>query len=149
MRRHRPENKVSTELNVTNLLDTTLVLLLAFMIVTPTLKSGVDLKLPEVDEKAQTPLEADPKKTLSISISKPLMEGLDPRVMVEEKQVDLGGLRDAINRKLITHPDVDVIIESDQSVSYGEFMKVLGVVKAAGIENIGLPTDPSKTEEKK
>ncbi len=141
MRRHRPEQRLNTELNVTNLLDTTLVLLLAFMIVTPTLQHGQNIDLPKVSGGES--IESDTNKTLSITLLKAKFEGASEQVLVDGLDAsDPNELRNKIRAKKAMIPTMDVIIESDKNVSYGRFMDVLAIVKEEGIENIGLPTEP-------
>ena len=79
-------------INVTSLLDITLVLLIAFMIVAPALNYGLDVRLPEVEA---TPVQTE-DKALVISVT---MKGRNDtlRLYVGQEVVDFNGLEEKLN----------------------------------------------------
>lgn len=143
MRRHRQDLQPMTEMNVTNLLDTAFILLMAFMIVAPAMKHGLELELPEV-----TASNIDSKKTLTVVILPPALEGGESRYFIEDRRLTLDELQGEIRRQKRIYPDLDVMIEGDANVPYGSFAKALAAIQRAGISNIGLMTDPEPTSEK-
>ncbi len=143
MKRRRREIEPLSDINVTNLLDTAFVLLMAFMIVAPSIKHGIELELPTVDAGTKT---MDKKKTVTIAIQKKISEGGTERIFVEDARLTPKELTELLVKRKQTFPEMDVIIECDKSVSYETFAQAVGAVKEAGIEDIGLPTLPPTQE---
>lgn len=129
-----------TEMNVTNLLDTAFILLMAFMIVAPAMKHGLELELPEV-----TAANIDSKKTLTVVILLPALRGGESRFYIDDRRLTLDEIQGEIQRQKKVYPDLDVMIEGDANVPYGSFVKALAAVQRAGIDNVGLMTDPEPT----
>ena len=137
MKRHRDEIKPISEMNVTNLLDTAFILLMAFMLVTPTINHGIELELPRVT--AQT---IDTSETVTISIrKKPSPDSLD-YIYFEGERVSLKQLGELLIEKKEAVPDIDVLIEADRGEEIDTLAKVFATVKSAGIEALGFATDP-------
>ena len=127
---------VKSDINVTPLVDVMLVLLIIMMIVAPLLQQGVSVKLPQAantsekpDTQDQTGLEIDSNKRLYLN-TVPVQTG-DLRRKVEEV---LEGKKDRI-----------VIIKADQDVEYSAVMDAMDELRASGIEDMGLITDPRRT----
>lgn len=144
MRRHRQELQPFTEMNVTNLLDTAFTLLMAFMIVAPSIKHGIDLEVPQTQGEI---IDKDETKTLTVVIKKGEGEAdriyiTDPAEEENAREVNLQELARDLELTRMTYPDLDVFLEADRNVTYDTFAKALGTIKATGIENIGLVTDP-------
>ena len=68
MKRHRQPLEIASDMNVTNLIDTSFILLITFMLVAPQLKHGIQLELPEV---VAPPMEQKSQKVWEISITSP------------------------------------------------------------------------------
>jgi biopolymer transport protein TolR len=125
-----------SEINVTPLVDVMLVLLIIFMITAPMLTAGLDVDLPN----ARAPmLDVDDEKLL-LTITK------DQQVYLGEAQVPQGRLEEALrsNRKL--QIDQAVYVHADESVPYGFVVQVFALIREAGIEKVGLVTDPLGSE---
>jgi len=127
---------VKSDINVTPLVDVMLVLLIIMMIVAPLLNSGIPVRLPvatytteKPDTQDQTVLAIDSQKRLYLN-TVPVMAG-DLRRRVEEV---LEGKKDRI-----------VIIKADQDVEYSAVMDAMDELRASGIEDMGLITDPRQT----
>lgn len=125
-----------TEMNVTNLLDTAFVLLMAFMIVGPSIKHGLKLDLPEA---AGTTLE--PGKAFTIGIEPNPDGGGEPKVIADGERIEIAEIIPLLKAKKSSKPDLDVTLEIDRNVTYDYVMKIISAVKAAGIEVIDLPTE--------
>lgn len=139
MRRHRRDLAPIAQINLTSLLDVTFVLLIAFIIVAPTLKYGVEVDLPTLREGAP-PLEQDQANVVTITVPKPRggVEEIwvdDRRVTLEELEARLRAQREARGRT----PAVE--IEADREVAYETFVRVVAAVRRAGIESVGLPVE--------
>lgn len=125
-----------SEINVTNLVDVVLVLLIIFMLTAPFLQGGIDLDLPKADAQ---PL--------------PTNEGLvisafpDKSVLVDDRSVKLEDLEAHLR---IVHPagtKTPVYLRADQNLPYGFIVQLMAIMNKAGLENIGLVSEPL-TEEK-
>jgi len=136
MKRHRRSLEIISNINITNLLDTAFILLIAFMIVAPTLKSGIPVTLPKVE--APTMIE-DVDDSITITISKSEIESVSDRLYIDEKtRVDLEELEDILKMKREANPDLAVLIRTDSEADAGTFVKVVGVVTRLGIENFDI-----------
>jgi biopolymer transport protein TolR len=145
MRRHRQELQPFTEMNVTNLLDTAFTLLMAFMIVAPSIKHGIDLEMPQTSGQI---IDKDETKTITVIIES-AEEGGEDRVYIEDpdegdkaRRVSLEELSSDLERQKMTYPQLDVFLEVDRRVTYETFAKTLGTIKRSGIEDVGLVTEP-------
>lgn len=143
--RRRPTVQPIASINLTSLLDVTFVLLLSFMIVAPTLKSGLTLDLPKVEEsETLTPK----RKNFTIVLKKPNRPGLAVRIYLDEERLDdfkhLRRKLEDLHRRY--SPDLDILVEADRLIPCETLLKVLAVTKDVGIDSIGVVTEP---EEKK
>jgi len=128
-------------INLTSLLDVTFMLLLAFMIVAPALKSGLNMELPQIAE----PDTLSQQKSFTISIKKPEEADLPVRVYFEGKRVDLDELREELATRRASHGSkMDILIEADRTVACQDLFKVFSITQKAGISNIGIPVEPEK-----
>lgn len=135
--RHWQVLKPVTEMNVTNLLDTAFVLLMAFMVVAPSVKHGIEIEVPVVVDAPAM----ESTRAVTIAIEKRgegsagewinlVIDGKGLRVTFEE-------LRDRlIDRKRI-FPTMDVIFEIDKGVTFETIAPAMNAVRAAGIEVMG------------
>jgi len=139
MKRRRDEVKPMNEINVTNLLDTVFVLLMAFMVVAPASQHGVDLDLPVV---AGETMEHD--KTLIVTVAKPSLEGGEVKIVVEDLRYTYEDLAKFLEEKKAKTPELEIIVEVDRDVRAEDLLRTVTAIKNAGINNIGLPTLPSE-----
>jgi len=125
-----------SQINVTPLVDVMLVLLVIFMVTAPILQQGVAINLPKVRAVA---LEGEDQQLVVAVNSKGDIYLNDTQIPLPE----LGGKLQAI---LKTRPDRQVYLRADQNVRYGEVMRVIAAVKGAGIERLGMVTEPPSEE---
>lgn len=119
-------------------MDVTFNLLIAFMIVAPTLKHGIKLELPQI---AASNLK--PKDSVMIVIRKAPEKGEEERVYVDDKRTSLEELGETISALYEKNPEIDILIEADKTVSYEIVARVLYTVQRAGVEGVGLVTEPA------
>lgn len=124
LNRHAP----IAEINMTPMVDIMLVLLIIFMVAAPMLTSGVPIELPESEAAA---LAAD-KEPLSITIT---TEG---KVFIQDAEVAMEDLVTKLTALSENGFKQKIFIRGDESVAYGEFMRVIGHINAAGFKSIGL-----------
>ena len=129
---------LSSEINVTPLVDVVLVLLIIFMVVTPMLQKGVPVNLPVTDAPEATP---DTEKQLQISVKADGSVYLGPNV-VRKDQVETA-LKEIFQRT----PDREVAVKGDRLVKYGEVIDVLKACRDVGFNDVGLISQPKKTGE--
>lgn len=140
MRRHRQDLQPLTEMNVTNLLDTAFILLMAFMIVAPTIKTGILIDLPIVEPSEQL----DSPKPMTVTIEKAKTAGGSDVITFDQRRVDFADLEKALVEKQKKLSDLDIIMEIDKGVNWNTVAEALGAVQSAGIDNVGFRTEPPK-----
>jgi biopolymer transport protein TolR len=127
---------LSSEINVTPLVDVCLVLLIIFMVVTPMLQKGVQINLPVTDEPEKTP---DTDKQLQISVKADGTVYLGPNVVRKEQvQSEL----EAIHSKT---PDREIAVKGDRLVKYGDVLDVLKACREVGFNDVGLISQPKNS----
>jgi len=121
-----------SEINLTSLVDVVLVLLIIFMLTAPFIQAGIKVKLPKA--KSTVIKETD---GVVIAITR---EG---EVYLDNEPVEKEDLADAL-RNLKLAGEERVFVRADEGVPYGIVMKVVGNVKGAGIDEVGLITEIKK-----
>ena len=124
---------VKSDINVTPLVDVMLVLLIIMMIVAPLLQQGVPVTLPRAINTAEKP-ETQDQTVVAITA--------DKRFFVNAVQIQAGDLRRRIEDVLESKKERIVIIKADEDVEYGTVMEAMDELRASGIEDMGLITDP-------
>jgi len=133
----RKKEDVNAEPNVVPLCDVLLVLLIIFMVVTPLVQKGVDLKLPTASNTIEMPDNPD----VVLFIKK------DGTLFVNEQIVDeRNPLQILLEDAMMQASDKKLYLKADQDLAFGEIVEIIGSMKNAGIEDIGIITD-KKTEE--
>ena len=118
-------------INVTPLVDITLVLLIIFMVTaTFVTEQGLKVTLP----KAAT-AEMPPTPALTVTVGK----GGQMRLM--KLTVDMAGLKANLENEVKLDPNVKVLIKADKDLTYGEVAAVLDTVKSAGVDRCALAMD--------
>jgi biopolymer transport protein ExbD len=128
---------IKSDINVTPLVDVMLVLLIIMMIVAPMLQQGVQLELPEALNTVSKPESAE-QTVLAIAANRMLYLNAKP---VQEAE-----LVTRLNEILESKSEKIVLIRADEEVDYGTVMAAMDQLRAAGIEDIGLITDPRQQQ---
>ena len=124
---------VKSDINVTPLVDVMLVLLIIMMVVAPMLNQGVAVKLPKAVNSESKPQSAE-QTVIAIAANKSMYLNAKP---VQEQE-----LATRINEALESKAQKIVLIQADEEVEYGAVMSAMDQLRQAGIEDIGLITDP-------
>ena len=123
-----PQKSLS-EINVTSLVDVTLVLLIIFMITSPLMQMGLQVNLPRASAKA-----VETRGNLVVTVRK------DATLMVGDKVVPMAALPDELDQAREAGKK-GVLIKADKAVPYGAVVKVLDTARKAGIHDVGLITE--------
>jgi biopolymer transport protein ExbD/biopolymer transport protein TolR len=130
--------KVSSDINVTPMVDVMLVLLIIFMVVTPMLQKGVSVDMAKVNNPL--PMEdADKEDALLVSITR------DGKVYFGTDQITIDNLTTKVKDRLANKPNKIVYVKADMRTHYGSVVGVVDAVRAAGVDDLGLLTEQRKT----
>ena len=129
LRKRRP---MMSEINVTPFVDVMLVLLVIFMITAPLMQHGLEVQLPQESTK-QIQVKDIPSVTLK-SNKKVFWN--------EDEMVNLMILSRKVEEYLSNNQNGGVYLKADKSLDYGFVMQVIATVRRAGVENIGMVTEP-------
>ena len=131
--------KVTSDINVTPMVDVMLVLLIIFMVVTPMLQKGISVDMAKVNNP-EPMQDADKEDALLVSITR------DGKVYFGTDQVaDIDGLTTKVKDRLANKQDKRVYVKADMRARFGGVVKVVDAVRAAGVDDLGLLTDQRKT----
>ncbi len=131
------DDRLMSEINVTPFVDVMLVLLIIFMVTTPMMVQGVDVSLPQVESG---PVSIDDER-LVVSIDK------KKQVYINDLQVTVDFLKEKLSKILETRKNREVLLRADKDIPYGMVVLVMSEIKGAGIEKLGMLTEP--VDEKK
>jgi biopolymer transport protein TolR len=121
-----------SQINVTPMVDVMLVLLIIFMVATPMMQAGIDVELPKVEASA---IES-PDEPLIITVDRKKRVFLGKKVMTQR---ELRKKLRAINK---ARSGRTVLLRADEKVPYGVVMATISSIRRAGIEKIGMVTEP-------
>ncbi len=131
-------DRLMSDINVTPFVDVMLVLLVIFMVTAPMMLQGVEVDLPETTSQ---PL-ASKKENLIISINN------KNQVFINDFQVTLDFLQEKLKKILEGRENREVYLRADKEVSYGFVVRVMSELKEAGVENLGMVTEPIRHKDK-
>ena len=125
-------DRLMSDINVTPFVDVMLVLLVIFMVTAPMMMQGVDVALPETTSQ---PLIAE-KEHLIITITD------KNQVFINDFQVALDFLQEKLKKILEGRDKREVYLRADREISYGFVVRVMAEIKAAGVDKLGMVTEP-------
>jgi biopolymer transport protein TolR len=130
--RRSGDRRMMAEINVTPLVDVMLVLLIIFMVTAPMLTQGVDVNLPQANAKAMRAEE----ERLVITVD------MHSRIFIGKQPVEFNRLNGTLAAIVARRADRQVYFRADRAVPYGFVVKVIAEVRNAGVEKLGMVTEP-------
>jgi len=131
-------DRLMSDINVTPFVDVMLVLLVIFMVTAPMMMQGVDVTLPETTSE---PLVAK-KENLIVTINN------KNQVYINDYQVTLDFLKEKLQKILKGRENREVYLRADKEISYGFVVRVMSELKGAGVEKLGMVTEPISNKKK-
>ena len=125
-----------SDINVTPFVDVMLVLLIIFMVTAPMMMQGMDVALPEATAE---PLESE-KEHLIITLN------TQNEVFINDFKVSVDGLGEKLKNILQGRAEREVYLKADKAITWGIVAQVMAEIKGAGVEKLGMVTEPEKFE---
>jgi biopolymer transport protein TolR len=120
-----------SEINVTPFVDVVLVLLVIFLITAPMMLGGIDVRVPRTATRT-----IQPEERLVLTVTK------DRGLFLESQPITLDRLSKVLSGMAQRNPKSAVFLKADEAVAYGTVMRVMDVIKKAGIDRVGMVTEP-------
>ena len=132
MNQDMDNKRLMSDINVTPLVDVMLVLLIIFMVTAPMMMQGVDVNLP----KTTTRHIKTKDEPLMLTVNK------KREVFIENHKIEINNLEIKIKKIFENRRDKEILLRADKDVPYGFVIKVIARVKRAGIDKLGMVTEP-------
>ncbi len=126
--------RAMTDINVTPLVDVMLVLLIIFMVTAPLIQSGVKVDLPRAS--AQQMEHAEEKLVLKIT--------RDRRIYLGDVEIHPADLEAKLSTNARVQKDKELYLHADRSLNYGLVVEIMAIARRAGVESLGMITEPDK-----
>jgi len=125
--RRRLRTSFNADINVTSLVDVAFVLLIIFMITAPMMQGGVQVQLPRVEAR---PLQ--PERGIVVSVDR------GGRIYVDQSSFGYEDFRATFRAMVARRKPAAVYLRADKGVAYGDVVRVLAVIRASGVRDVGL-----------
>ncbi len=131
----RGSDAAISDINVTPLVDVMLVLLIIFMVAAPLISQGVPVQLPKTEAQALPGEES--KLVLTLTHEKKIFIGTNADNPIAYEQ-----LEEKLKANERIQKDKELFLHADRRLEYGFVVDVMAIVRRAGVENLGMVTDP-------
>ena len=119
------------EINIIPLVDVVLVLLLIFMLTAPMMYRGIDVNLPRAAAK---PTAVEERMVLTLTKERTLY--------LNDKRIAPGTLDTSLRAAFANRTDKTLYLKADSGLAYGAVIEMMDQVRRAGIERLGMVTEP-------
>ena len=127
-----------SEINVTPFVDVMLVLLVIFMVTAPMMQSGIGINLPQAETDSKPAEEG-----LTLTVTK------DQYIHIGENTYNINLLERRLTEYFLNKPKKVVYLQADGDLPFKVVVRILDITKKAGIEVIGIITEPIDVKDKK
>jgi len=127
-----------SEINVTPFIDVMLVLLVIFMVTAPMMQSGIGINLPQAETDSKPAEEG-----LTLTITK------DQYVHIGDSTININLLERRLTEYFTNKPKKVVYLQADRDLPFGVVVRVFDITKKAGIELVGVLTEPIDIKDKR
>jgi len=127
-----------SEINVTPLVDVMLVMLIIFMVTAPMMQSGIGVNLPQAETES-----APAEEGLTLTITK------DRYIHMEDSAINQFLLEQKLKEYFYGKEEKVVFLRADESLNYGFVIHVMDIIKKAGVEVLGLVSEPIEPKQKR
>jgi len=127
-----------SEINVTPFVDVMLVLLVIFMVTAPMMQSGIGVNLPQAETDSKPAEEG-----LTLTVTK------DQYIHIGESTVNINLLERRLNEYFLNKQKKVVYLQADEELPFKVIVRIMDITKKAGIEVIGIITEPIDIKDKK
>jgi biopolymer transport protein ExbD len=127
-----------SEINVTPFIDVMLVLLVIFMVTAPMMQSGIGINLPQAETDSKPAEEG-----LTLTITK------DQYVHIGDSTININLLERRLTEYFSNKPKKVVYLQADRDLPFGVVVRVFDITKKAGIELVGVLTEPIDIKDKR
>ncbi len=136
MELERRGRQLIREINIVPFLDVLIVILFFYMVVSPMMSRGLDVHLPKSESSTTQPSE---RVVITVTRAQ--------EVFIEKERVEVSRLKDILNTIRKGKPQINVYLRADRDVPYGAVVQVMDIVKRAGIDKLGMVTEPAPESE--
>ena len=131
--------KPMSQINVVPYIDVMLVLLVIFMVTAPMLQQGVEVELPKV---AANPLDDQkPEDLVVVTVDSEGRFSLDANTFLSDEELLI-----AVKQRLARKGQDEAYVRGDRAIQYGRVVQAMVILQDAGVEKVGLITDPLPDE---
>lgn len=132
------KTRLMSEINVTPFVDVMLVLLVIFMVTAPMMTSGMKVDVPQTTHER---MDID-SKGLVVSVD------ASRKIMINDYQLDASEITARLPKILESMKAEEVYLKADRTLPYGFVMSVMASIREAGVEKIGMVTEPGDSDRK-
>ena len=122
-----------SQINVTPFVDVMLVLLVIFMITAPMMQQGMQVNLPKTEAKAMN-VKDEP---IIVTVDR------NGRTFLDKAEVPQGQLKAKLAALFASKSKKEVFLKADRDVPYGDVIRTMAEIKGAGVERLGMLTEPA------
>ena len=129
------------EMNITPMVDIVFTLLIIFMVAAPLIEQGVDLDLPQTET---VPIES-PKDKFIVRVFDGKKES-ENQIFIDKTEVPLKELEVKLKTNAFLQEKKEIYLHASRNLSYGYVVRIMAIMKKAGVNNINLVTEPLEKE---
>ena len=123
-----------SEPNIVPLIDVLLVLIIIFMVITPTTPQGLDALVPQPTPPNQQENKELLDKTIVVQVT------ADGKVMINQDQISWDDLGPRLEDIFKQRADKVAFVKGDDNVEFANVARAIDIMRGAGIDNVGLIT---------